>query len=80
MYRRGTRDVVLLLLSLAALALAVTGRYDWRWSPPIEQYERPYGDVKLTNQNGSRAADMWSQSSNDWYNRIAFEDGYDHSI
>jgi hypothetical protein len=36
-YLKGTREVVLLIVSMAALALAVTGRYDWRWGQPQKQ-------------------------------------------
>jgi hypothetical protein len=38
-HHKGIREVVLLFLSMAALALAVSGRYDWRWGQPVFQHE-----------------------------------------
>ena len=63
-YRRTTLEAVLLLLSIAAVGLATYIPYDWRWGGPVNQYEdvvSPYVDVKLTDRNSSRAADVWSE-------------------
>jgi hypothetical protein len=75
-HHKGIREVVLLFLSMAALALAVSGRYDWRWGQPVFQHEDESCDINLTDRNGSRAADMWSQATSDVYARAIFEAGH----
>jgi hypothetical protein len=75
-----TGAAVLLLLSLAAFASAVSGHYDWRWGQPQLQYEDVTNndDIKLTDRNGSRAADV-QQDGSATLARVIFEE-IDHSV
>jgi hypothetical protein len=70
---------LVILLNAATLASAVSGGYDWRWGQPLPQYDGTTGDLRLTNQNGARAADIFSDGEH-WYARAIFEDDNDHSI
>ena len=69
--------MVLVLLSVATL---VSASHDWRWGPPLPQYDGTTGDLKLTNENGSGQSGHVVSNCEDWYARVIPEDGYDHSI